>query len=199
MAGDKCRGDPCVATDCHGRAVRRPTSCLTTSGLKVQAGAGPLGASALAAGLRGLGASSLTLGGNVLTYKVFHRRAGRRDGRFGMKVILSWRQWRPRGLRRNFCPSLNSTEESKLGVLPRRKDISRGTFHLSEPGQTSGSQTPALLCLGRARLPSRLPDPCPVPSSRMSRVPRFARLSLEFLSVWIPGTHAIEVHFLLLL
>ena len=45
-------------------------------------------------------------------------------GCIGMKIILSSRQSRPYGLKRNFCPSLNYIEASKLGVFPRIRVIS---------------------------------------------------------------------------
>ena len=44
---------------------------------------------------------------------------------FGMWIILSWRQWRPCGLRRNPCPSLNYLQESELGALLIMRVITR--------------------------------------------------------------------------
>lgn len=84
-------------------------------------------------------------------------------GHSGMKTILSWRQQRPCGLKRNFCPSFNYWEKSKLGVCSRMRVITRAQFYLSGPsaraGQTAHYQTSALITLWITFLPSDGPYP----------------------------------------
>ena len=83
---------------------------------------------------------------------------------FGMWVLLSWRHLRACRLRRNFCPSLNHTEESKLGVFPRIKVISRDKFYLSGPSVWQGKHliTKHLLFL----------SPCEVHSFPLKSLPQ---------------------------
>lgn len=45
---------------------------------------------------------------------------------------------RLRGLQRNFLPSLNCIEESKLGVFPGIKITTRDKFYLSDPFVSKG-------------------------------------------------------------
>lgn len=56
----------------------------------------------------------------------------------GMWFILSWRDLRPCGLKRNFCFSINQTEGPKLGAFPRIKVINRDKFYFSDPSAKQG-------------------------------------------------------------
>lgn len=68
---------------------------------------------------------------------------------FAIWIILSYRQMRPCGLKRKFCPSLNYLEELKWGAFLRMIIITRDKFHLSEPSIWQGKHlvTPYLLFL----------------------------------------------------
>ena len=105
---------------------------------------------------------------------------------FGLWTILSWRQPRPCWLKRNFYPSLNSIEESKLRIFPRIGVISRDEFiwvtHLWA-GWTSDYQTSALrlIALWSVLFPFETQTPNPFLSSGGHRQPHFTFLSWKLL------------------
>lgn len=59
-------------------------------------------------------------------------------GHSGNVDCIELRQSQPQELRRNFCPSLNYTKESKFGVFSRIKVITRDKSYLSDTSVWQG-------------------------------------------------------------
>ena len=105
---------------------------------------------------------------------------------------------------RNFCLSLNYLEESRLGVFPRMRVITRDKFYLSDHlyGRTNISLLNIHSYLPGKRIPFHWNPRAPAPFSSVQDESYTSCCLPVFgisMSVWIPHMCPIEFYFLLLI